>query len=194
VIIVRAQPTDLPRLLRFRTDAAGWLQRRGTDQWAQPFPASNIAASIQAGEVFLFKEDPALDAVATITLDHTIDPELWDLWTPEERAERALYVHKLVVDRQHAGQDLGGRILDWAGDLAARQGERWLRLDAWTTNTRLHRYYLDHGFHHVRTTQDPNEVSGWLAQRPARRAPHTFGDLTGVSPVGAKERERKMGP
>ncbi|QHC33925.1 GNAT family N-acetyltransferase [Streptomyces sp. HF10] len=194
MIIVRAQPADLPRLLRFRKDAASWLQPQGIDQWSQPFPASNIAASIEAGEVFLFKEDQALDAVATVTLDRTIDPELLDLWTPEEQAERALYVHKLVVDRQHAGRDLGGRILDWAGDLAARQGERWLRLDAWTTNTRLHRYYLDHGFHHVRTTQDPNEVSGWLAQRLARRTPHSFGDLTGVSPVGANKPERKIGP
>ncbi|MEW1551311.1 GNAT family N-acetyltransferase [Streptomyces tsukubensis] len=194
MIIVRAELTDLPRLLRFRTDAAGWLKRLGTDQWSQPFPASNIAASIRAGEVFLFKEDQALDAVATVTLDRNIDPELQDLWTPDEQDERALYVHKLVVDRQYAGQDLGGRILDWAGDLAARQEDRWLRLDAWTTNTRLHHYYLGHGFRHVRTTRDPDEVSGWLAQRPARLAPHGFGDPTGVSPVGAKEPERKMGP
>lgn len=194
MIIVRAKAADLPRLLKFRTDAASWLHPQGTDQWSQPFPASNIAASVEAGEVFLFKEDRALDAVATVTLDRTIDPELRDLWTPEEQAERALYVHKLVVDRQCAGRDLGGRILDWAGDLAARQGERWLRLDAWTTNTRLHRYYLDHGFHHVRTTQDPSEVSGWLAQRPARRASHSFGDLTGVSPVGAKKAREEDEP
>ncbi|MDX3867290.1 GNAT family N-acetyltransferase [Streptomyces europaeiscabiei] len=194
MIIVRAELTDLPRLLRFRTDAAGWLERLGTDQWSRPFPASNIAASIRAGEVFLFKEDQALDAVATVTLDRTIDPELWALWTPEERAERALYVHKLVVDRQYAGRDLGGQILDWAGDLAARRGEQWLRLDAWTTNTRLHQYYLDHGFSHVRTTPDPSEVSGWLAQRPARRTSHGFDDQSGVSPVGVAEPERKMGP
>ncbi|QDN84346.1 GNAT family N-acetyltransferase [Streptomyces sp. RLB3-6] len=181
MIIVRAELTDLPQLLKFRTDAAAWLGSLGIDQWAEPFPVSNITASIRAGEVFLFKEDLAAGAAATVTLDRNIDPELWDLWTPEERAEPALYVHKLVVDRQHAGRDLGGQILDWAGDLAAQQGARWLRLDAWTSNSRLHQYYRAHGFQHVRTAPDPNEVSGWLAQRRAHRAPHGF-DTTRVCP------------
>ncbi|MEU3710467.1 GNAT family N-acetyltransferase [Streptomyces catenulae] len=140
-------------------------------------------ASVWAGEVFLFGESAGGDPAATVTLDRVIDPELWDLWTPEERADPALYVHKLTVDRRYAGSGLGGRILDWAGDRAARQGARWLRLDAWTTNAGLHRYYLRQGFQHVRTTADPDEVSGWLAQRPARIARHGFVDRTGCAPA-----------
>jgi GNAT superfamily N-acetyltransferase len=167
VIIARAKLADLPRLLRFRTDAAAWLAGLGSDQWSTPFPAEHIANSIKADTVFLIKESKDHEAAATVTLDNQIDPELWDLWTPEEKAESALYVHKLTVDRQYAGQDLGGRILDWAGDLAARRGAKWLRLDAWTTSQRLHQYYIEHGFQHIRTTTDPNEVSGWIAQRPA---------------------------
>jgi GNAT superfamily N-acetyltransferase len=170
VIIVRAELADLSRLLRFRTDAAAWIAELGSDQWSTPFPAEHMANSIKAGTVFLIKESKAHDAAATVTLDGQIDPALWDLWTPEEKAEPALYVHKLTVDRRYAGQDLGGRILDWAGDLAARRGARWLRLDAWTTSTRLHQYYLEHGFQHLRTTADPDEVSGWIAQRPAAYA------------------------
>ncbi|MFE6691627.1 GNAT family N-acetyltransferase [Streptomyces sp. NPDC057743] len=176
MIITRATLADVPRLVRFRRDAATWLAPLGTDQWSTPFPEEHIAASVLAGEVFLIRESADSEAAATVTLDHAIDPELWDLWTPEERAEPALYVHKLTVDRRYAGRDLGGQILDWAGDRAARQGARWLRLDAWTTNASLHRYYLRHGFQHVRTTTDPNEVSGWLAQRPARLTQHRFDD------------------
>ncbi|ASQ95410.1 GNAT family N-acetyltransferase [Streptomyces sp. 11-1-2] len=178
MIIVCAKPADIPRLVQFRTDAAAWLAPLGTDQWSTPFPEDQIAASVRAGEVFLVKGAGDGEAAATVTLDHDIDAELWDLWTPEERAEPALYVHKLTVDRRYAGHDLGGRILDWAGDRAARQGARWLRLDAWTTNARLHGYYARHGFQHVRTTADPDEVSGWLAQRPARFAQHGFEDRT----------------
>ncbi|MFG3126550.1 GNAT family N-acetyltransferase [Streptomyces tendae] len=178
MIIETARLTDLPRLLRFRSDAAKWLAALGTDQWSAPFPADHIAASVQAGEVFLIRASEESEPAATVTLDHTTDPELWDLWTPEERAEPALYVHKLTVDRQHGGCGLGGRILDWAGDRAARQGARWLRLDAWTTNTQLHKYYVQQGFEHLRTTTDPDEVSGWIAQRPALRVPHGFDDRT----------------
>ncbi|WP_340559487.1 hypothetical protein [Streptomyces sp. GSL17-111] len=49
------------------------------------------------------------------------------------------------------GVNLGGRLLDWAGDRAWRAGAGWVRLDAWTSNERLHRYYLGQGFAHVRT-------------------------------------------
>ncbi|MFJ6011001.1 GNAT family N-acetyltransferase [Streptomyces sp. NPDC092952] len=178
MIILPARLEDVPRLVRFRVDAAAWLTPMGIDQWSAPFPAEHIAASVIAGEVFLVKENEESAAVATVTLDQNIDPEIWDLWTTEERAEPALYVHKLAVDRHYSGRGLGGQLLDWAGDRAARHGARWLRLDAWTSNTRLHQYYLQQGFRHVRTTADPDEVSGWLAQRPARPAEHGFDDRT----------------
>ncbi len=163
MIITPAEEADLPRLLKFRTDAAEWLRERGTDQWAKPFPAEHMLASVCRGEVFMIRETPHSDAAATITLDRDADPRLW---TPQEISEPAMYVHKLAVDRAYAGTGLGGVLLDWAGDQAARQGVTWLRLDAWTTNVRLQAYYLEQGFTHVRTTADASVVSGWAAQRP----------------------------
>ncbi|MFJ5595372.1 GNAT family N-acetyltransferase [Streptomyces noursei] len=192
MIVTRATLADVPRLVQFRRDAAAWLVNLGTDQWSAPFPEEHIAASVRAGEVFLVKAGEGSEAAATVTLDRAIDPELLDLWTPEERAEPALYVHKLAVDRQYAGRDLGGQILDWAGDRAAREGARWLRLDAWTTNTGLHRYYLRHGFQHVRTTTKPTEVSGWLAQRPARITEPIFDDRTAPAVADRKGAQSLM--
>jgi len=181
LILVRAELADLPRLLKFRTDTAVWLSSLGTDQWAKPFPADHMMASIRAGEVYLLKEHQAADAAATITLDRDADERLW---TADERAESALYVHKLTVDRKYAGAGLGPRLLNWAGDQAARQGVTWLRLDAWTTNTQLQAYYLGQGFRHVRTSTEPTVVSGWAAQRRAQRAEHGFdeGALAAVVP------------
>nr|WP_237541103.1 GNAT family N-acetyltransferase [Streptomyces sp. SID4936] len=156
-------------MLKFRKDTAAWLGAQGIDQWAKPFPAEHILASIRAGEVFLIKESLRTDAAATVTLDQDADKRLW---TPEERSQPARYVHKLTVDREFAGTNLGSRILDWAGTQAALQGAKWLRLDAWTTNPRLHAYYEGQGFEHIRTSDDPGVVSGWVAQRPTRVAKH----------------------
>ncbi|MEU9535884.1 GNAT family N-acetyltransferase [Streptomyces sp. NPDC048213] len=169
MIISAAEEADLPRLIKFRTDASNWLRTRGTDQWAKPFPADHILLSIRRGEVFMVREESRSDPAATITLDRDADARLW---TPEEIAEPALYVHKLAVDRTYAGTRLGSALLDWAGEQAVRQGVKWLRLDAWTTNLRLQAYYLDHGFTHVRTSDDPEVVSGWAAQRPAGLRTH----------------------
>ncbi|MBD2830731.1 GNAT family N-acetyltransferase [Streptomyces globisporus] len=167
MIVIPAELADLPRLVKFRTDSAAWLSQLGLDQWSRPFPAEHMAKSIKSGEVFLIKEHLTADAAATVTLDRDADPRLW---TSAERQESALYVHKLSVDRRYSGDNLGGRILDWCGDEAAKAGARWLRLDAWTTNPKLHAYYQAHGFTHVRTSHDPTVVSGWAAQRPASRS------------------------
>ena len=106
------------------------------------------------------------------------------LWSADELSEPSMFVNKLTVSRQYAGQELGGRLLDWAGDRAYRSSAKWLRLDAWTTNDALQRYYLRQSFEHVRTVREGNavnggpRVSGWLAQRPARPADHGFTDET----------------
>jgi ribosomal protein S18 acetylase RimI-like enzyme len=55
----------------------------------------------------------------------------------------------------------------WAGDRAAADGAKWLRLDAWTTNEALHAYYQRQGFQHVRTIVRPDYPSGALFQRAA---------------------------
>ena len=58
-----------------------------------------------------------------------------------------MYVCRLVINRAFARQGLGAALLDWAGLRARRwYGARWIRVDVWTTNTRLHTYYQRQGF------------------------------------------------
>ncbi|MGN5389776.1 GNAT family N-acetyltransferase [Streptomyces sp. JL7001] len=170
MIIELATADDLATLLAFRQEAAAWLTELGSDQWSRPYPADRLLATIEAGTVFMVRDRGA--TAATITLTSEAED---GLWLSEELAEPSMFVNKLTVARTHAGRDLGGRMLDWASDRAHRSGASWLRLDAWTTNERLQRYYLHHGFQHVRTVTEGGavnggpRVSGWLAQRVARR-------------------------
>jgi GNAT superfamily N-acetyltransferase len=168
VIIRRATPPEAPELLAMRDEAAAWLTARGHDQWAEPWPdaermAAGVHQSVAAGDVWVVSDHTGL--VATLTLDTWPNP---DLWTPHEANEPARYLHRLIVRRRAAGAGLGAELLDWCGTRAAHAGARWLRLDTWTTNRALQRYYLDHGFTHVRTRPLPHNPSGALFQRPAR--------------------------
>lgn len=177
--ITLAEPCDLNKLLAFREEAAGWLSELGTDQWSRPYPADRLLETIESGTVFMVRDGET--TTATITL--TVEAEE-GLWTEGEMSEPSLFVNKLTVARTHAGQNLGGRLLDWAGDRAFRSSAKWLRLDAWTSNDALQRYYLRQGFEHVRTVREGlavnggPRVSGWIAQRAARPAHHGFADET----------------
>ncbi|MFI1865809.1 GNAT family N-acetyltransferase [Streptomyces jumonjinensis] len=177
MIIETATPDDLSSLLGFREEAAAWLGELGSDQWSRPYPADRLLKTIESGTVFMVRDGS--DTAATITLTEDAEDGLWNAG---ELAVPSMFVNKLTVARTHAGQDLGGQLLDWAGDRAHRAGAVWLRLDAWTTNSALQRYYLAHGFEHVRTVREGGavnggpRVSGWLAQRPTRLADSWFTD------------------
>ncbi|MEU3000766.1 MULTISPECIES: GNAT family N-acetyltransferase [unclassified Streptomyces] len=168
MIIERATADDLDVLLAFRQEAASWLTALGSDQWRRPYPADRLLGTIEAEVVFMVRDGSTTAATITLTPDAEEG-----LWSSQELHEESRFVNKLTVARAYAGQDLGGRLLDWAGDLAYRSGAKWLRLDAWTTNKQLQNYYLRHGFEHVRTVTEGGavnggpRVSGWLAQRPA---------------------------
>ncbi|MFD5062952.1 MULTISPECIES: GNAT family N-acetyltransferase [unclassified Streptomyces] len=177
--IVLAHTDDVIKLVAFREEAAAWLTRLGSEQWQRPYPADRLAATIEARSVFMVIDGGL--TVATLTLSPEVEE---GLWTEQELAEPSSFVTKLTVARAHAGQNLGGRLLDWAGDRAYRDGAKWLRLDAWTTNEALQGYYLRQGFEYVRTVREGGavnggpRVSGWLAQRRTAPADHGFEDDT----------------
>ncbi|MFE1926593.1 GNAT family N-acetyltransferase [Streptomyces asoensis] len=177
--IIPAQADDVSKLLAFREEAAAWLTRLGSDQWQRPYPADRLLATIQADSVFMVVDGEA--TAATITLTSEAEE---GLWTERELREPSMFINKLTVARTHAGQNLGGRLLDWAGARAYQAGAQWLRLDAWTTNEGLQQYYLRQGFNYVRTVLEGGavnggpRVSGWLAQRLTGPAAHGFEDET----------------
>ncbi|MFE9878631.1 GNAT family N-acetyltransferase [Streptomyces sp. NPDC005784] len=179
MIITPAEPHDVTKLLAFREEAAGWLRRLGSDQWSRSYPADKLLATIEAGTVFMLRDGHTTAGTITLTPDAEAG-----LWTDDELAQPSMFVNKLTIARDYAGQDLGGRLLDWASDRAHRAGAQWLRLDAWTANEGLQRYYLRHRFTHVRTVREGAavnggpRVSGWLAQRATCAADHGFSDRT----------------
>lgn len=158
---------DVPKLLALRAEASRWLASKGIDQWARDWPdpegmAAGIRRSVEAGETWCVEDDGRV--IATIAIDHSVFP---GLWTAAEMNEPALYAHRMIVTRDFSGDGLGAELLDWAGTRAAHAGDRWLRVDVWTTNVALQRYYERQGFQHVRTVVRDDYPSGALFQRLA---------------------------
>jgi GNAT superfamily N-acetyltransferase len=161
---IRAATTaDVQRLLDLYESTQRWLIEQGTDQWANNTREKmhpRLMRSIEQGECYVAEDDTGL--VGMVTVDEYADPEFWQ---PEDQPTDALYVHRMVVDRAKAGRKTGAALLDWAAKVAASKGRRWLRLDAWRTNTALHGYYRSQGFTPVRVVELPHRGSGALFQR-----------------------------
>lgn len=160
----QAEPADLPALLALRQEIVEWLASKGLDQWQPDAPGRwtplGVAVSIAAGTVWVIYDDDQL--AATITIDDYADP---DFWTEEERAEPALYLHRMMVARRYAGTSLGDDLLMLVDGIARRANVRYLRLDAWKGNRSLHTYYETRGYLCVRTVDVKHRGSGSLFQR-----------------------------
>ena len=110
--IYRATEADVSLLLQIRRESIDWLATRNTDQWAADFPdeetmLAGFATDARNGHAWLVDDGDV--TVATVTLDAAAQPAIW---TPEEAAEPARYVHRLTVRRKAAGLGLGGELLD----------------------------------------------------------------------------------
>jgi ribosomal protein S18 acetylase RimI-like enzyme len=146
---------DMNAILRLIDWSAAWLQSvKHTDQWVRPWPSESdrnirIARGIVKGSTWMVEDNG--DLVGTITYRDRGNPRLW---TTSESSERAVYVSRLIVSRQHAGCGIGAALIDWAGMRARNTwAADWIRVDVWTTNLALHEYYKGQGFEHLRTLQ-----------------------------------------
>lgn len=165
--ISRARPEQFNQVMGLLADTITWLRAQGHDQWSTwrtwAGPEGKVTKAIDRGDVWLLHSGGQL--VGTITVEWAGDPEFW---APAELAQPAAYLSKLAVRRDVAGNELGALLTDWAADHAYRHGCRYVRLDAWKNNPRLHTYYAERGWAHVRTVNHPHRRSGVLFQKPAQ--------------------------
>jgi GNAT superfamily N-acetyltransferase len=165
--LCRADPRDLATVQRLLTEASEWLRaNKRTDQWAEPWPSQEVRSqriqrAIQAHRTWIAWD--GVHAAASITAS----PNHHQIWPETKRDDPAVYVRRLVVSRRYSGHGLGAQLLDWAGIRATSEyGARWVRLDAWTTNTELHDYYVRHGFAFYALCEDSDYPSRALFEKP----------------------------
>lgn len=162
-MLVRLDGSDRQMIHHIRGEAERWLSTRGTDQYQRGIdPVAvrrTIDQEVDAGQFVGWKVDGRIVAVAAL-----IEPDD-ELWTPEEVAEPQTYLSRVLVGPGQHGHGYGAALIGAIDEQAAKRGDRWLRLNCWTTNTRLHDYYRAHGFEYVRTSDRTDRMSGALFQR-----------------------------
>jgi GNAT superfamily N-acetyltransferase len=168
-----AEPTaeHLDAILGLVEDARGWLWTKGTDQWAVPWPDegardARVLRGLENRKTWIVWDGDTPAATATITTQKNAA-----VWSKPactcDLAEPAVFVHRLITARKYAGRGLGAELIDWAGLRGQRlYGAKWIRIDVWGTNEKLHEYYVRRGFEPCGFCADPSYPSGALFQKP----------------------------
>ena len=167
LVLRRAGTHDYGAISGLRTEARQWLRTQSTDQWAEPWPSEaareqRMLGAIRAGRTWVAWDDSRPVATLTASPNHHM------IWPEENGRDPAVYVRRITVSRrrEYAGHGLGGQLLDWAGLRANRDyGALWVRVDVWTTNTKLHDYYVNQGFEEVGRSPVPDYPSAVLFQK-----------------------------
>lgn len=162
---------DMETIIGMVDEAAAWLETRGTDQWASPWPNragrdGRILRGIRTGRTWIAEEDD--EPVATVTYCRHGNHKLWN---SEEQDDPAVYISRLIVSRKHMGDQIGASLIDWAAFQAVKAwNAQWIRIDVWTTNIALYNYYEKQKFAPVRICRFDSpraHPSAALFQKPA---------------------------
>lgn len=167
VRVRRTLPEDGPAVETLRADAESRPELVACGQWqyaGQRWEAGRTKRleRVRSGGMWIVETRSGVP-LASFCVDDDVDPEFWG----EGERKNALALHGTVVGSWASGLGIGSSIHDFACRLAAADGKRWLRLDAWKTNPALHAIYVNDGFEHVRTVDLPHRLSGVLFQRPS---------------------------
>ena len=64
----------------------------------------------------------------------------------EKNKDKAIYLHRIVVNPKYKGRKLLGEILDWTKQKAKEDDALYIRIDTWADNPDLVNYYTRFGF------------------------------------------------
>ena len=134
---------DAPILAEILTQAMNYKLSLGDKAWGdQPYTPQEVQSRIVKGHTY------------TALIDDEIVGTLMFLWEDEmmwgKQPPVAAYVHQLAIKDGYHGQGIGGKLLDWASNKAAKEGRKLLRVDFPPQNAGLKKYYEKLGFKFVK--------------------------------------------
>ena len=140
----QARPQHLLDILSLLVDASNWLQTKDTTQWDYyrtdlEGNTGEVVESMENGNTFVLEKES--EVIATLTLEPEPGEFDFDLWGDAAKDEGAIYLHRLVVLREHAGKGIGAALLRWAEAYAKKSGKTKLRFDCVANNEGLNAYY-----------------------------------------------------
>ncbi|WP_336514847.1 GNAT family N-acetyltransferase [Pollutibacter soli] len=146
-MITKAVRDDLPVIYHLFEEAIRFQQLNNYKGWVS-YDKAFIETDIEQGH--LFKMITGNDIVCIFSVYYS-DALIWR----EKESGDAAYLHRIVINRNFAGQQLFKKVLDNTIQLAKEKNLKYIRMDTWAENEKIISYYKSFGFSFVENYTTP---------------------------------------
>lgn len=152
MMITEAVITDMPLICRLFEEAIAFQQQKNYAGWKN-YDRTFLEQEVANGLLFKIMNNEKIAGIFSICY---ADPLIW---REKERGD-AIYLHRIVANRNVNEGPVFAGILNWAKHFAVEKGLRFIRMDTWAENNKLIDYYRGYGFRFVEdyTTADTAEL------------------------------------
>ncbi len=143
-MVKQAEQKDIPVIEEILLDAVNWLQSIGMDnKWTNRSVLwENLSKEYNITDFYIAYEGQQPAACMALT---DMDVTYW----PQIPKGTSLYLHKLAVKRQFAGNGYSKVLIDFAKQKGIERKIKTLRLDCNKNNTKLRAIYEKQGFQFI---------------------------------------------
>jgi hypothetical protein len=147
-MITCATLTDLPVIYTLFEEAIAYQQKNNYTGW-KDYDKAFLQRDVESGLLYKIVND---DRICGIFSTCYADPLIWR----EKEKGDALYLHRIVANRNINEGPIFGPILNWARHFAQEKRLRFIRMDTWAENDKIIGYYRSYGFLFVESYTTPD--------------------------------------
>ncbi|KAF8925150.1 hypothetical protein EDD21DRAFT_411510 [Dissophora ornata] len=179
-LIRNTKPDELEEYINILERAAAWMESQKLAQWIPgtfrlPESRLHISNAIANLSSYVVEHTPTATIAAIFALNYE-DPFDDMLWVPllgPDHWKDAIYVHRLVVEKQFQGRGIVPQVLAFVEELVPTKGKNYLRLDCRGNNPGLRKFYREKCRGKVVDQRDGLEKVMGLEERGTYRNPAT---------------------
>lgn len=120
------------------------LDKQGIFQWTDDYPTLEIVENdIKKGHLYCAVIENL--CVGVISLSDEQEPE-YSAITWNDTADKVLVIHRLAVDPAYQGQGIAKDLMDFAELYGLHNNYSSVRLDAFSANKRVLKFYVNRGY------------------------------------------------
>lgn len=146
--ITNAAGSDLPAIYGLFEKAIQFLKANNYIGWTS-YDKGFIKSDVAQGLLFKITCGDKIACIFSICHSDTL------IWRDREQGD-AVYLHRIVLNRDFAGEKLFHKVLEWAIRYARGRNLRYVRMDTWADNAKIIAYYKSYGFSFIENYVTPD--------------------------------------